>query len=244
MSDVSKDNAVTDIIAYLTELRSRIIRCVFTFIPVFSIYYYFSNSLYHYIAIPLLAKLPYGGNLIATSVTAPFLVPLKLTFALSIFTIAPFILFQLWSFIAPGLYLRERRITVPLIISSILLFYIGILFAYFVVLPLVFSFFTRIVPEGVTFMPDISAYLSFILKLFYAFGIAFEVPVAMLVCISTGLTSVEALKRKRPYFIVTAFIIGMVLTPPDIISQLLLAIPICLLFEIGILSARLLPVKK
>lgn len=240
MTNATKNKATTDIITHLTELRSRFIVCVLTFIPVFTIYYYFSNSLYHYLAIPLLAKLPFSSHFIATNITAPFLVPLKLTFALSFFTLAPFILFQLWSFIAPGLYLRERKLTLPLIISSMILFYSGILFTYFVVLPLLFSFFTRIIPEDVIFMPDINAYLSFVLKLFYAFGIAFEVPIAIVICTYTGLTRVETLKNKRPYFIVAAFIVGMVLTPPDIISQLLLAIPICLLFEIGLLAARIL----
>jgi len=175
--------------------------------------------------------------MIATEVASPFLTPFKLTLVLAIFISIPFILHQLWSFIAPGLYGNEKRIAMPLLVSSVLLFYGGIAFAFYVVFPLVFGFFTSAAPEGVTVMTDINRYLDFVLKLFFAFGIAFEIPIATVLLVWTGATTIENLRRKRPYVIVGCFIVGMLLTPPDVISQMLLAIPMWILFEAGILFA-------
>lgn len=225
--------------AHLLELRTRMIRCTIAFLIVFISLYAFSPKLYNVLSLPLLNKLPAGGHLLATNIASPFLTPLKLTCALSLFIITPLILQQTWRFVAPGLYNNERKLARGLLMVSILLFYAGIVFAYSIVFPLVLGFFARIVPEGVAFMPDISAYLAFSLKLLFAFGIAFQVPVIVILCILSGLVSVQSLAEKRPYIIVIAFIIGMLLTPPDIISQLLLAIPIWLLFESGILFARI-----
>jgi len=244
MINVAENVNTIGIINQLTELRSRLIYCSIALMLIFIPLYCFSNTLYYYVAIPLLTKLSYDGHLIATSITAPFLVPLKLTFALSFFITAPFILYQLWSFIAPGLYQQERHIAILLLFSSIILFYSGILFAYFIVFPLLFGFFAGIVPQGVAFTPDIGNYLDFVLRLFFVFGIAFETPIAILLCVFSGITTAEALSKKRVYFIIAAFTLGMLLTPPDIISQILLAIPICLLFEIGIILARIIPKKS
>jgi len=179
--------------------------------------------------------------MIATEVASPFLTPFKLSLVLSIFLAIPVILHQLWAFVAPGLYANEKRIAGPLLISSILLFYLGMAFAYFVVFPLIFAFFTSIAPEGVTIMTDINRYLDFVLKLFFAFGIAFEIPIATVLLIWTGATSTEALKAKRAFVIVGCFFVGMLLTPPDVVSQILLAIPMWLLFEAGILFSALIP---
>ena len=223
---------------HLLILRTRLIYCAVILAVVFAGLYPFSARLYSALSQPLLNKLPADGHLIATNITAPFLAPLKLSFALALFITVPFILQQCWRFIAPGLYRNERRLARGLLLVSIVLFYVGLLFAYSLVLPLVIGFFARIVPNGVALLPDISTYLDFCLKLLFAFGLAFEVPVIVVLCIVSGLVSVNALADKRPLVIVLAFIIGMLLTPPDIISQILLAIPIWLLFESGILFAR------
>jgi sec-independent protein translocase protein TatC len=187
--------------------------------------------------------MPEGSTMIATGVASPFLTPFKLTLVLAIFMAIPVILYQIWGFIAPGLYKKEKRIAVPLLASSVLLFYAGAAFAYFVVFPLIFSFFTSVGPENVQVMTDINSYLDFVLKLFLAFGIAFEMPIAAVILIWTGVTSPDALAKKRPYIIVGCFIFGMLLTPPDVISQSLLAIPMWLLFEIGVFFGRLLEPK-
>jgi len=208
---------------------------VIVFLPLF----YFANDLYSYISEPLRAYLPEGATMIATEVASPFLTPFKLTLVLAIFIAIPYILHQLWSFIAPGLYSSEKRLAIPLLTSSVLLFYGGIAFAFYVVFPLIFGFFTSAAPAGVTVMTDINRYLDFVLKLFFAFGLAFEIPIATLLLVWTGATTVENLRKKRPYVVVGCFIIGMLLTPPDIISQLLLALPMWILFEIGILFATL-----
>jgi len=208
---------------------------VIVFLPLF----YFANDLYSYISEPLRAYLPEGATMIATEVASPFLTPFKLTLVLAIFIAIPYILHQLWSFIAPGLYSSEKRLAIPLLTSSVLLFYGGIAFAFYVVFPLIFGFFTSAAPAGVTVMTDINRYLDFVLKLFFAFGLAFEIPIATLLIVWTGATTVENLRKKRPYVVVGCFIIGMLLTPPDIISQLLLALPMWILFEIGILFATL-----
>lgn len=177
--------------------------------------------------------------MIATQVASPFLAPFKLTVFVAVFICVPYIFYQAWGFVAPGLYLNERRFALPLLVSSTLLFYSGVAFAYFVVFPLVFGFFTAIAPEGVTIMTDISHYLDFVLKLFFAFGLAFEVPVATYLVVRTGISTVESLSAKRPYIIVAAFTVGMLLTPPDVISQTMLALPVWLLYELGLLLCRL-----
>ena len=186
---------------------------------------------------PLLATMPEGTQMIATDVASPFFAPFKLTIVLSTFIAMPYILYQIWSFVAPGLYRNEKRLVAPLMFGSTLLFYSGIAFAYFVVFPVVFTFFNSVAPEGVTIATDISSYLDFVLKLFFAFGAAFEIPIAIILMCWSGVTTPESLRTKRPYVAVGAFVIGMLLTPPDIISQTMLAVPMLLLFEVGILIA-------
>ena len=227
------------LVQHLLELRGRILKSLIAVLVVFAGLFYFSNDIYVYISEPLRASLPEGSTMIATEVASPFLAPFKLTVVLSLFIAIPFILHQAWGFIAPGLYRHEKIIAIPLLVASIVLFYLGIAFAYYVVFPLIFSFFTSVGPESVTVMTDINSYLDFILKLFFAFGIAFEIPVATVLLVWSGVTSVESLKEKRPYVVVGCFVIGMIMTPPDVISQSLLAIPMWLLFECGILFAQL-----
>ena len=222
------------LIEHLIELRSRILHSIISVLIAFLPLFYFANDLYRYISEPLRVFLPEDSSMIATEVASPFLTPFKLSLVLALFMAMPYILHQVWSFIAPGLYKKEKRFALPILLSSIILFYIGIAFSFFVVFPLVFGFFTSVAPTGVTIMTDINRYLDFVLKLFFAFGIAFEIPIATLLLIWSGATSAANLKRKRPYVIVGCFIIGMLLTPPDIISQILLAIPMWALFELGI----------
>lgn len=226
-------------VSHLIELRSRLLRALACVFIVLLVLMPIANQLYAYLADPLLSKLPGGGAMIATEVASPFLAPFKLAAFVAVFISVPYIFFQLWSFVAPGLYLNERRLVLPLLVSSTLLFYSGIAFAYFVVFPLVFGFFTSVAPEGVTVMTDISHYLDFVLKMFLAFGAAFEVPVATFLVVRTGISTVESLTRKRPYIIVGAFVVGMILTPPEVISQCMLAIPIWLLYELGLVICRL-----
>lgn len=225
---------------HLVELRDRLMRSLVVVIGFILVLMPFSRQLYSFLATPLLAALPAGAGLIATGVAAPFLAPFKLVAVLGVFAAAPYLLFQLWSFVAPGLYRHEQRLAMPLLVSSVLLFYCGAAFAYYVVFPLVFVFFTQAAPEGVAVMTDISAYLDFVLKLFFAFGIAFEVPIATLLLILSGITTREQLVGYRAHVIVGAFVLGMLLTPPDVISQVLLALPIWLLFELGLLLSRFL----
>lgn len=224
--------------SHLIELRDRILRVVAIVMVIFLSLVYFANDIYHYLAIPLTSQLPEGASMIATGVATPFFTPIKLTMVLSFFIAIPAILYQLWAFIAPGLYKHERKLIAPLVISSALLFYLGMAFSYYVVFPLVFSFFANTAPEGVTIATDISSYLDFVLKLFFAFGLAFEIPIATLLLCWTGATTAEKLKQKRPYIVVIAFIVGMLLTPPDVISQTLLAVPMLILFELGLLFSR------
>jgi len=231
------------LISHLIELRDRLLRGVLAVLIIAACLLPFSNDLYHFLSEPLLRHLPETSTMIATEVASPFLIPFKLTLSVAILLAIPVLLFQLWAFIAPGLYDNERKLIFPLLLASTLLFFLGIVFAYFVVFPLVFGFLTQAAPEGVAVMTDIGSYLDFVLKLFFAFGIAFEVPIATLVLIWTGASSVESLKEKRPYIIVGAFVIGMILTPPDVISQTLLALPVWLLFELGLFCARWLPNK-
>ncbi len=227
-------------LSHLVELRDRLLRSVVVVLVIFLGLFSFANDLYHLLAAPLLAKLPEGQTMIATGVISPFLTPFKLALVASIFLAMPFILYQVWAFIAPGLYRHEKRIAFPLLVSSVFLFYLGMAFAYYVVFPLVFGFMATTTPEGVVQAPDISQYLDFVLKLFFAFGVAFEVPIATILLVLAGVTTPESLTAKRPYIIVAAFVIGMLLTPPDVISQTLLAVPMWLLFEIGVFFSRML----
>lgn len=227
------------LIEHLIELRSRLVKAVVLILAIFAALYAFSNDIYSFVADPLMALLPAGSQMIATEVASPFLAPFKLTLFTALFIAVPFVLYQAWAFIAPGLYRHEKVLAFPLLASSILLFYSGVAFAYFVVFPLLFDFFVHTGPENVTVMTDINQYLNFVLKLFFAFGAAFEIPIATFLMIWTGATSVESLSKKRPYIIVGCFVIGMLMTPPDVVSQSLLAIPMWLLFEVGILFGRL-----
>lgn len=230
--------------SHLVELRDRLLRAVLVVLVIFLGLFTFSNELYSFLAEPLLIHLPTGSSMIATEVASPFLTPFKLSMVTAVFIGMPFILYQLWAFIAPGLYKHEKSLAFPLLFSSIILFYLGMVFAYFVVFPLMFQFFTGIALEGVTMMTDITKYLDFVLKMFFAFGIAFEVPIATIIVIATGMTTADKLSAKRPYIIVVAFIAGMLLTPPDVISQMLLAIPMWILFEIGLIFSKVLARKK
>ena len=222
---------------HLLELRTRLLHSVLGVLVIFCCLVYFAQDIYQFLAQPLLQTMPIGSQMIATDVASPFFAPFKLTIVLSVFLAMPFILYQLWSFIAPGLYRNEKRLIAPLMLGSTLLFYSGIAFAYFIVFPVVFAFFTSVAPEGVVIATDITSYLDFVLKLFFAFGIAFEIAIAIILMCWTGITSPNSLREKRPYIVVGAFVIGMLLTPPDIISQSMLAIPMLLLFEIGVVIA-------
>ena len=224
---------------HLLELRTRLLRAVLGVLLVFSCLVYFAQDIYQYLAQPLLQVMPLGSQMIATDVASPFFAPFKLTIVLSIFLAMPYILYQVWSFVAPGLYRNEKKLIAPLMLGSTMLFYSGIAFAYFIVFPVVFAFFTSVAPEGVVIATDISSYLDFVLKLFFAFGAAFEIPIAIILLCWTGVTSPNSLRQKRPYVVVGAFVVGMLLTPPDIISQSMLAIPMLLLFEVGIIIASL-----
>ncbi|MFT6257642.1 twin-arginine translocase subunit TatC [Shewanella sp. Arc9-LZ] len=226
------------LISHLLELRNKLLKAIGSVLLVFITIVYWANDIYHYIALPLMRSLPETGSMIATDVAAPFFAPFKLTLVLAFFIAIPYVLYQVWSFVAPGLYKHEKRLVVPLLASSTLLFYLGIAFAYYIVFPVVFGFFTSVVPEGVQVATDISSYLSFILKLFFAFGLAFEIPVAVVLLCWAGVTTPDELRQKRPYIVVGAFVVGMVLTPPDIISQTMLAVPMLLLFEGGLIAAR------
>lgn len=241
---MSSSDESQPLISHLLELRNRLLRAIGAVLLVFLAMVFFSNHIYEFVSAPLIEKLPQGASMIATDVAAPFFTPLKLTLISAVFVAIPFILYQVWAFVAPGLYQHEKRLIFPLLLSSSLLFYAGVAFAYFVVFPLVFGFFTAISLGGVEFATDITSYLDFVLALFMAFGIAFEVPVAIVLLCWTGITTRQSLSQKRPYIVVAAFVVGMLLTPPDIISQTLLAIPMCLLFEVGLLCARFYQAKQ
>jgi sec-independent protein translocase protein TatC len=227
------------LVHHLIELRNRLLHVLVFVIVIFSGLFYFANDIYAFVSAPLQAMLPPNSTMIATEVASPFLTPFKLTFFLALFAAMPYVLYQIWSFIAPALYSKEKRLAIPILISSILLFYTGMAFAYYVVFPIIFQFFTSAAPTDVMIMTDISSYLDFVLKLFFAFGLAFEIPIATIILISTGIISSKDLAAKRPYVVVGCFVLGMLLTPPDIISQSLLALPMWLLFEVGILLGRM-----
>ncbi|MBO66984.1 MAG: twin-arginine translocase subunit TatC [Acidiferrobacteraceae bacterium] len=226
-------------VSHLLELRDRLLRALAAVLVVFVIAAPFANDLYEFLAAPLMSALPEGNSMISTQPHGPFFVPFKFAFAFAVAVAMPYLLYQLWSFVAPGLYSHEKKLAVPILFSSSLLFYCGILFAYFAVFPIIFAFFAGSAPEGVSVMTDINMYLSFVLKLFFAFGLAFEVPVATVLLVKVGATTPESLARKRPYIIVGAFAVGMLMTPPDIFSQTMLAIPVWILFELGLYFARL-----
>jgi sec-independent protein translocase protein TatC len=232
--DSSPENGEQPFISHLIELRDRLLRIVLVVALVFLALVPFSNTLFSTLSGPLTAHLPEGSSMVAIEVASPFLTPFKLSLVLAVFIAMPFLLYQIWAFVAPGLYRQERRLVMPLMVSSTALFYAGAAFAYFVVFPLVFKFLTATAPEGVAVMTDISRYLDFVLTLFFAFGVAFEVPVVTVLLVWTGMVTQDDLRKKRPYIIVGAFVVGMLLTPPDIISQTLLAVPVLLLFELGI----------
>jgi sec-independent protein translocase protein TatC len=225
-------------VEHLVELRDRLLRVVLTVLGFVIVLSPFANKLYALLAEPLLRFLPEGTSMIATQVASPFLTPFKLIIVLSLFIAMPVVLYQVWAFVAPGLYKHERRLIFPLLITSSVLFYLGMAFAYFVVFPLMFRFFQAVAPQGVAIMTDITAYLDFVLKIFFAFGVAFEVPIATILLVWTGFTTPAALVAKRPYIIVGAFVLGMLLTPPDIISQTLLALPMWMLFELGVFFSK------
>lgn len=226
------------LIAHLIELRNRLLRSLMFVLVVFCALVYWANDIYTLLATPLTSNLPAGATMIATNVATPFFTPIKLTIVTAIFLSVPYILYQIWAFVAPALYKHEKRLIYPLLVSSTLLFYCGVAFAYYVVFPIVFGFLTSTTPEGVQMATDISSYLDFVLTIFLAFGLCFEVPVAIILLCWAGVTTPKDLREKRPYIIVASFIIGMLLTPPDIFSQTLLAVPMCLLFEIGVICAR------
>ncbi len=240
MADVSQspEPQETTFISHLLELRDRLLRAVGAVLLLFLVVAPFANTLYEYLAAPLMSVLPEGNTMISTEPHGPFFVPFKFAFAFATAVAMPYLLYQLWAFVAPGLYDSEKRLAIPLLVSSSGLFYLGIMFAYFVVFPIIFKFFTSTAPEGVAVMTDINAYLSFVLKLFFAFGLAFEVPVATVLMVRMGVTTTTSLAAKRPYIIVGAFVVGMLLTPPDLFSQTMLAIPVWILFEIGLYVSK------
>ena len=233
-----KGHSEQPLIKHLFELRTTALRCIISITLITIILLPFANQIYSFIATPLIAKLPEGSSMIATEVASPFFAPFKLTLFCGIFFSIPYILYQTWSFIAPGLYINERKLILPLLISSSLLFYLGIFFAYYVVFPILFAFLTTTAPSNITVMTDINHYLDFILKLFFAFGVSFEIPIATILLIKSNFITIEKLSSNRPYIILFAFFVGMLLTPPDVISQILLAIPIWVLFEIGLVLGK------
>jgi len=224
--------------SHLVELRDRLLRCVIALVLVFICLFPWARDLYSLLAKPLLASLPAGGQLIATEVTAPFFVPIKVTLMAALVIALPYLLYQIWAFVAPGLYAHEKKLVMPLVATSTLLFLCGMAFAYFLVFPIVFHFIISVAPEGVAVMTDIGKYLDFVLTLFVAFGVTFEVPVAVVILVRMGMVSVAKLREIRPYVIVGAFVIGAIFTPPDVVSQVMLAVPLWVLYELGIFVAQ------
>jgi sec-independent protein translocase protein TatC len=235
----AEQTGIGSLMSHLVELRDRVVRMVVAVLVIFLCLFYWANDIYIFLAEPLTRHLPEGATMIAIDVASPFLTPFKLVLMLSVFLAMPVILYQCWAFVAPGLYANEKRLAGPLLVSSILLFYAGVGFAYFVVFPLVFGFFTSVGPEIVNISTDIGRYLDFVIALFFGFGLAFEVPIATIILVAIGVTTPKKLGEKRPYIIVAAFIIGMLLTPPDVISQVLLALPMWVLFEAGLIASKI-----
>jgi len=237
-------NNNSSLVEHLLELRNRLLIIIISIAITAIALSPFANIIYNFLSLPLLSVLPEGSSMIAVDVASPFLAPFKLILLLSIAITFPITIYNFWAFVAPGLYKNEKKFIAPILISSTLLFYLGIIFAYYIVFPLIFNFFTSIAPQGVEIATDISSFLNFVVKIFFAFGLAFEVPIITLMIILFGISDVKSLSKKRPYVIVIAFILGMILTPPDVISQILLAIPIWLLFEVGLLLAYLITKNK
>lgn len=233
-----EDDTEQSFVSHLIELRSRLLKAVAAVMLILLPLIFVANKLYAWLALPLVRHLPQGGTLIATEVASPFLTPLRLAFFVALFAAMPIVLYQLWAFVAPGLYRQEKRLAVPILVSAVVLFYIGCAFAYFLVLPAVFTFMTHVAPAGVAVMPDIGHYLDFVLMLFLAFGLCFEVPVVLVILVALGMVTPQQLAGSRRYAVVGAFVIAAVLTPPDVLSQTMLAVPMCLLYEIGIFGAR------
>lgn len=232
------------LLSHLIELRSRLLKAGSAVLLFFVVLIPFADEVFNRVALPLMEQLPEGSTMIATQVASPFLTPFKTTMFAALFLAMPAVLYQLWAFTAPGLYTKEKRFAIPLLVSSTALFYLGALFAYVVVFPLMFGFFTSAAPAGVSVMTDISSYLDFVLVLFFAFGLSFEVPIATVILVWSGLTSIETLEKNRAYVFLGAFIVGMLITPPDVISQTLLAVPVYLLYECGILLSKTLNTKR
>ncbi|CAK9886392.1 MAG: Sec-independent protein translocase protein TatC [Candidatus Erwinia impunctatus] len=226
------------LISHLIELRNRLLNCIIAVIAIFCCLAWFANDIYQLVSAPLMKQLPAGASMIATDVASPFFTPVKLTIIVSVFLAVPVILYQVWAFVAPALYRHERKLIMPLLFSSTLLFYAGMAFAYFIVFPLAFGFFAKTAPQGVLIATDINNYLDFVMALFMAFGVSFEVPIAIVLLCWSGVTTPDDLRKKRPYVLVGAFVVGMLLTPPDVFSQTLLAIPMYCLFEIGVFFSR------
>jgi sec-independent protein translocase protein TatC len=239
MTESESEEGSGNLMSHLVELRDRVMRMVIAILGIFLCLFYWANDIYTYLAVPLTSHMPEGSTMIAIDVASPFLTHFKLVLMLSVFLAMPVILYQFWAFVAPGLYKTEKRIAAPLLISSIILFYAGIAFAFYVVFPLVFGFFTSVGPEMISISTDIGRYLDFVLSLFFGFGLAFEVPIATIILVAVGITTPKKLGQMRPYVIVGAFVIGMLLTPPDIISQVLLAVPMWILFEGGLIAAKI-----
>lgn len=238
MTDALDPTAAPRLIDHLIELRARLLRAVAGLFVVLLALLPFANKLYAFFAAPLLAKLPAGGQLIAVEVASPFFAPLKLAFFVALMVSMPWLLYQAWAFVAPGLYQREKRLALPLLVSAMGLFYAGCAFAFFLVLPTVFGFLAKVTPDGVAMMTDINAYLDFVLVIFVAFGLSFELPVAMVIAAAMGWVTPAQLREARGYAIVGVFIIAAIITPPDVVSQLMLAIPMCVLYEVGIVASR------
>ena len=243
MSEKSQQLEKMPIVEHLVELRSALLRSVIAIVIFFAILFPFADDIYTFIAAPIVQAIP-GSNLIAIGVISPFLTPLKMSLFLAIYIAMPYLLYQLWSFTAPALYRNEKKLILPLVISSTMLFYIGLLFSFYIVFPVIFTFLSSVGPESVNFAPDIQYYLDFILKVSFAFGVAFEVPIATILLIMFGATTAERLKKNRAYIIIGSFALGMILTPPDVISQILIAIPIWLLFEVGLFFAPFFKVRE
>lgn len=233
-------NEPDSFMSHLIELRDRLLRCIVALLLVFLALFPWASDIYAVVAKPMLAALPNSGQMIATGVVTTFFVPVKVTMLAALVIALPYVLYQIWAFVAPGLYQHEKRLVAPLVVSSTILFLCGMAFAYFLVFPIVFGFLAKFAPAGVSYMPDIQAYLDFVLTTFVAFGLTFEVPIAVIVLVRAGMVSIGKLKEIRPYVVVGAFVIAAVFTPPDVISQLLLAVPLCLLYELGIILAGVL----
>lgn len=227
------------LLEHIIEFRDRALKSILSVLIIFSALFSYSNELYLYVSEPIRTFIPESSGMIATEVASPFLTPFKLTLVISLFAAMPYVLFQIWAFLAPGLYQREKKVAIPLFLSSVVLFYTGVAFAYYIVFPLVFMFFANTVPDGITIMPDMRSYLNFALKLFFAFGLSFEIPIGVVILSWMGVVDPKNLAEKRPFVFVGCFFFGMLLTPPDVISQVLLALPMWLLFELGILFGRL-----